>query len=289
MDLDMQGITMGPLEIRFYSVMILSGMVAGIILASKEARRLLDDPDHVVNIAVLGAILGLIGARLYHVFDQNEWPRYQANPELIIRIWDGGIGIYGAIAGALLALVLYVRWKRLNLLRWLDLGAPAFLLGQAIGRWGNFFNEELFGPPSTLPWAIPISFGNRPVEHADAERFHPLFLYESLLSLMGVVALVFIWRRFGGRLRQGDILLLYMVWYPSVRFGLEFLRSGNWVQGGVPMAQWLSGALILAAIATLVWRHRRLVLPEQAANAPTAPVHDRRSRAVLRRQRRRAG
>ena len=311
-DLEPEGITIGAIQVRFYSLMILSGAVAGILLARAEARRLGESMEHVVNIAAIGAVLGLVGARLYHVLDQQNWPFYQANPEKIIAVWNGGIGIFGAVAGALVGLLLYAYWKRLPVARWLDIGAPAFLLGQAIGRWGNFFNQELFGPPTNLPWGIPIDVLNRPFQYQDASRFHPLFLYESLLSLIGVAVLVYIARRFGPhmeevvdaqgrpvlkdgvpvrrlvwrggwRLLPGDVILLYFVWYPAERFGLEFLRITPWTTGGVPMAQWISGGLIFLAIGLLVWRHVRTPSDEDADQA------SQRSRAALRRQRRRMG
>ncbi|MEX2430867.1 MAG: prolipoprotein diacylglyceryl transferase [Dehalococcoidia bacterium] len=297
-DISMQGISIGPLEIRFYSLMILSGLLAGILLAQREAKRLGEDPDHVVNIAVLGAVFGLIGARLYHVLDQNYWDYYLANPGQIIAIWNGGIGIFGAMVGAVLALVLYVWWvnrqaaqrrgrspaKRMDPLRWLDVGAPAFLLGQAIGRWGNFFNQELFGPPTTLPWGVPIDPINRPDGYEAFERFHPLFLYESLLSLLGVVVLLYVARRFAHWVRPGDILLLYFIWYPAERFALEFLRIGNWRFGDIPMAQIVSIIAIVAAVALLAWRHSRPAIPPDGDEPE--PPHSR-SRTALRRQRRR--
>ncbi len=307
MEIDLQGITVEvfnrAFEVRFYSVMILAGMVAGVTLARREARRLGENPEHVLNIAVFGAALGIVGARLYHVFDQDNWAIYRANPEQILYVWKGGIGIFGAIAGALLALFLYVRWRRLNLLRWLDIGAPAFLLGQAIGRWGNYFNQELFGRPTDLPWGISIKTENvlsEAPQFAGFDKFHPLFLYESLLSFLGVAALVYLLWRFGPRvveasgikqlvwssrwrLRPGDLLLLYFIWYPAERFGLEFLRASKWEQGGIPMAQWITGALVLLAIGTLIWRHRR-----PWGTEATGPGTEHRSRTALRRQRRRS-
>ena len=312
MEITLQGIQLGGLEVRFYSLAILAGLFAGIALAHREARRLGENPDHVLNIAALGALLGIVGARLYHVFDQQEWPRYRDDPAAIFAVWNGGIGIFGAVAGAVAALLLYMyftarvrpvgsagltlpvierRRPPLRALRWLDIGAPAFLLGQAIGRWGNFFNQELFGKPTDLPWGISIPFEQVAAEapayaaaYLDgATRFHPLFLYESLLNLLGVAVLLFVARRFAHRLRPGDVLLLYLMWYPAVRFSLEFLRTNPWEQGGVPMAQIISVALFLGALATLIWRHRRPAPPEDALDAPTEP----RSRAAQRRQRRR--
>jgi phosphatidylglycerol:prolipoprotein diacylglycerol transferase len=287
----------GSLEIRFYSIMILSGLLAGVLLAQREAQRIKENPDHVINIAVLGAVLALIGARLYHVID--KWAFYSQNPGRIVAIWNGGIGIYGAIAGAAFGLLAYVWWvnqrerklgrrgKPVDALRWLDIGAPAFLLGQAIGRWGNYFNHELFGPPSDLPWAIRIPTEQVLVEaprYAGEATFHPLFLYESLLSLMGVLLLVYIARRLSHRLRKGDILALYFVWYPTERFFLEFLRSENWKLGALPTAQVLGVLLVLASIAWVVYRHRMRV---DASEEDAAAEVNRASRSNKRRQRRR--
>ena len=298
-DITFQSIFIGGLEIRFYSIMILSGLMVGIFLAQRQAQRINEDPEHVVNIAVLGAVFALIGARAYHVLDQDQWPYYSQNPGQIIAIWNGGIGIFGAIAGAAFGLAAYVWWVNrrerklrrrghpIDMLRWFDIGAPAFLIGQAIGRWGNFFNQELFGPPSDLPWAINIDADRVAAEapqYIGETSFHPLFLYESLLSLLGVVVLVFISRRLAHRLRKGDILALYFIWYPTERFFLEFLRSGNWKVGAVPTAQILGIALVIASIAWLIYRHRT---PEDSGSEDAQEDSHGPSRSTQRRQRRR--
>ena len=292
-DITFQGVVLGPLEIRWYSVMILSGLLAGIVLAQREAKRLGEDVAHVVDIAVLGTVFGLIGARTYHVI--HQWAFYSQNPGQIIAIWNGGIGIFGAIAGSALALVVYVWWvnrrarlgkpgaKPMHVLRWLDIGAPAFLLGQGIGRWGNFFNQELYGPPTDLPWGIPID--NPVAEYAGSTHFHPLFLYESLLSLVGVAVLLYVARRFASRLRVGDVLLLYFIWYAAERFVLEFLRTDNWKIGSVPTAQVVSMLLIATALAALDWWRR----PLSSATGEGQPgeLSPRESRSAARRRRRR--
>ena len=312
-DIGFQGVVVFGLDVRFYSVMILAGLVAGIILAHFRAKGFGENPDHVLNIAVIGAAFGLIGARLYHVVDL--WSYYSANPLQIFAFRSGGIGIFGAIAGAALALVIYVWWvnrrakagrgEPIRALRWFDIGAPAFLLGQAVGRWGNFFNKELFGPETTLPWGIPIydAGANFPWDATTAARHHPLFLYESLLSFLGVVALIWIGRRFAPRLRQGDILFFYFIWYALERSALEFLRSDNWRLGAVPVAHIASAVLIAVALAALIlWRNRRPYLDggpsrdgsrSRSANASRAVASNApgeaaaRSRAAQRRASRR--
>jgi phosphatidylglycerol:prolipoprotein diacylglycerol transferase len=287
MDLTLRGVSIGPLEIRFYSLMIMLGLFSGMLLAQWIARKFQEDHSHVMNIAVVGTVCALVGARLYHVFDQQEWPYYSANPAQIVAIWNGGIGIFGAIAGAIFGLFLYARFKRIETLRWLDIGAPALLLGQAIGRWGNYFNQELYGGPSNLAFPFSISI---PAWRVAAEtpqflgstRFHPLFLYESVLSAIGVMVLVYVMFRFRHRLRPGDMILAYLAWYSVERFGLEFLRVGNWTQGGLPMAQILSTILFLGAIAVVFARHF-LWSPPPFAGARTT----RASRNTLRRSIRR--
>ena len=266
-ELTMHGLSIGAFELRWYSVMILSGLLAGIVLAQREAKRLGEDPEHVVNIAVLGAVAGLIGARTYHVIDRwNEV--YVHDPVTVFFIWNGGIGIFGAVAGSALALAAYVWWvnrgaragkpgaKPMNVLRWFDIAAPAFLLGQGIGRWGNFFND-----------------------------FHPLFLYESLLSFLGVAVLLYLARRLAHRLRVGDVLLMYFIWYPAERFALEFLRTDNWRIGDVPTAQILSTLLAVASVLALVWWRR----PRSADlhGALDDYTSARESRSAARRRRRR--
>lgn len=249
-------IAIGPLQVRWYSLMILMGILVGQWVSSRLARERRENTDHVVGILVLAVPLGLIGARLYHVI--SAWGFYSQYPELIPAIWRGGIGIYGGIAGALLAFVIYCRWQKLSLLRWMDIGAPGLLIGQAIGRWGNYFNQELYGPPTDLPWGIPIDKAHRlPGYESDSYKlFHPLFLYESLFNVVGFFILMWVNRRFGKKMANGDLALLYMVWYPLGRFWLEGLRLDSWMILGIATAQWVSGLVMLAAVIALLYRKR---------------------------------
>ena len=297
-DITFRGLIVFGVEIRFYSLMILAGLLAGIVLAQREAKRLGENPDHVLNIAVIGVIFGLIGARLYHVIDL--WSFYSENPGQIFVFRAGGIGIFGAIAGAAFALVLYVWWVnrraragrggRIRALRWFDIGAPAFLLGQAVGRWGNFFNTELYGPETTLPWGIPVAPGYHfPWDSGAPAYFHPLFLYESLLSLLGVIVLLWAGRRFAHRLRQGDILFLYLIWYALERSALEFLRTDNWkLLDVVPVAHIVSAAMVIVALLALLRWRRPPYLNAGAPRRSGGGAAALRSRAAERRARRRA-
>jgi phosphatidylglycerol:prolipoprotein diacylglycerol transferase len=170
--------------------------------------------------------------------------------------------------------VAYARFKRLPFWRWADIIAPALFAMQAVARWGNFFNQELYGPPTTLPWGIPIDCAYRvlafpcsdfPVE---TTRFHPLFLYESLSGVLGAVALIWLGFRLRRWLRPGDLILIFFAWYGVVRFLLENLREDNWLFFGIPTAQIVSLLFVIPAIAILIWRHRSGTGPDEPASRP---------------------
>lgn len=259
----------GPLAIRWYGILIVGGALAAAYVATFEARRRRENPDHVWNVLVWTLLLGIIGARLYHVFStpqgtSRNFAYYLANPVDILKIWEGGLGIYGAIAGGVLAIVIYTWRNNLNIWRWLDIAAPGVLLAQAIGRWGNFFNQELYGPPTTLPWGIPITdvaqrlppYNDLTLYPLDTTRFHPNFLYESLWNLLGFILLMWGIRRFSSWLRDGDVISLYLIIYPLGRIFVEALRPDAWTIYGIPAAQIVSIVSILLGVGLMVWRHQ---------------------------------
>lgn len=165
---------------------------------------------------------GFVGARLYHVI--TDYELYTDDWTGIFAVWNGGLGIYGAVAGGLLGAYVFCRTRGLGVLTFADSAAPGIIIGQAIGRWGNYFNQELFGRPSDLPWAIRIAPENRPQGFGDATAFHPTFLYESIWNL--VIGLFLLWaaRRFAPRLKTGDVFTLYVSLYSVGRFFMELLR-----------------------------------------------------------------
>ena len=257
---------LGPLTVYWYGIILVTGMLVGGYVAAFEARRRGENEDHVWNMLIVVILLGIVGARLYHVFSSPAggnigWAYYRLHPAAIFYIWDGGLGIYGAIVGGLIGVLLYTYRNKLNLLRYLDIGAPALLIGQAIGRWGNFANQELYGPPTTLPWGITIDQYHRIAPFDDltkyplATRFQPDFLYESLWSLVGVILLLIIGRKFAGRLKEGDLFLAYLIWYPLGRLWVESLRPDAWRIDNIPTAQIISLVLIIVAAVLLAVRH----------------------------------
>jgi phosphatidylglycerol:prolipoprotein diacylglycerol transferase len=257
-------IQIGPLALRWYGLLIMGGLLAAAFVADREAGRRGENPEHVWNALIWVLALGMIGARLYHVVSTPanstiNFSYYLQNPIKILYIWEGGLGIYGAIVGGLLAVYLYVRRHRLAFLRWSDIAVVGLPLAQAIGRWGNFVNQELYGYPTTLPWGIPIDAAHRLPQFADLPpetRFHPTFLYESLWNLLTFGLLLLLARRFGHRLRQGDLLLVYGFLYPLGRILVETQRPDAWTLGGVPTAQLIGAVSIVLCAALLIWRHR---------------------------------
>lgn len=254
-------------EVYWYGIMITIGTLAGAYVADRQANRRGLNPDHVWNALIVMMILGLLGARLYHVFslpanvDPAVRREYFENPLSIISFWKGGLrglGIYGAIVGGLLGLWLYARLMRLSFAEWCDLAAIGAPLGQAIGRWGNWFNQELYGLPTRLPWGTPIADENRLTQFQSLPpeaRFHPTFLYESLWNLLAFFVLLWIADRWSDRLRKGDLALMYLIMYPIGRYLVELQRPDAWTTGGVPVAQVLAVVAIVAASVWLLFRH----------------------------------
>ena len=264
MFIDPVAIRIGPLAVHWYGIIIAAAVLIGGVIGTMEARRRGEDPDKGWSMLLPTIVLAVIAARAYHVI--HEWDFYRENPALITQVWNGGIGIPGAVMGGALAIYLYCRWNKLNTARWLDIFAPALLLGQVVGRLGNFVNQELYGPPTTLPWGIPIDAAHRAgtpwdalTYPVDTTRFHPLFAYEMILNAIGVVVLLWIARRFARRLYDGDVALIYIMWYGAVRTALESFRNetGNWHILGIPTAMWIGIIGFIVAGAFLVIRHQR--------------------------------
>lgn len=266
----------GPVPVYWYGILIVTAALVGGWVATIEARRRGLDPDEVWNGLIVTLIMGIVGARLYHVFSSPQggsvgWDYYRQNPIAILKIWEGGLGIYGAIIGGVLGVLIYCWIRKFNPVEWLDVGAPGLAIAQVIGRWGNYVNQELYGPPTDLPWGIRVENRIAPyndlTKYPPTTRFHPVFFYESLWSLLGFALLMWIGRRFQDRLRKGDIFLIYLIWYPLGRFFVEFLRPDAWMLGPLAAAQVFALLIIGLAIIGLVILHR---LPRSPIETGTA-------------------
>jgi len=272
-------VQLGPFSLRWYGLLIASAVLLGLLLAMRLGRQRGVDPMLIADLLPLLVLGSVIGARLYYVL--FEWRQYRGAGLIdLIAVWRGGIAIHGALIGGTLVTVLFCRWRRQRFWPLLDVLVPAVALGQAIGRWGNFFNSEAFGLPTDLPWGLTIPLPNRPPEFFDRITFHPTFLYESLWDL-GVCALLLLLLRQAGRgciaLPDGALACVYLMAYSSGRVWIEGLRLDPlcllgvppFCSGGLRMAQLMSLLLIALGGLGLWWLlGRRRPLPDPSGVRP---------------------
>ena len=263
----------GSFPVHWYGICYAIGLAAVYLVLVREARRRGQDPELVGNGMIIVAIAALIGGRVYHVIDQ--WALYAPDPITAIlpiaRQPDGsyafagfsGLGVPGGIITGTIAAWILTRREKVDFWTWADIVAPGLFVMQAVGRFGNFFNQELYGPPTSLPWGIAIDCVHRVAAYScetfplATTHFQPLFLYESVSGLIGAATLLWLARRSSARLVAGDLLLIFFVWYGATRFVLEFMRSGNWTFFGIPTAQIVTIGFILVGAVGLWYRHGR--------------------------------
>ena len=247
-------VKLGPLTVRWYGLLIATAVLIGVNLSQYLAKRRHIDPDLLGDLAIWLVVGAIPTARLYYVL--FEWSEYAPHPERIIAIWQGGIAIHGAILGGIVAALIFARLKQVSFWQLADLIAPSLILGQAIGRWGNFFNSEAFGRSTDLPWKLFIPLERRPPGYANFEYFHPTFLYESLwdLTVFGLLLTLF----FRGLQRRppikvGTLFLVYLAAYSSGRLWIEGLRTDSLMLGPLRIAQIVSLVGIVLGLAGLAW------------------------------------
>ncbi len=265
-----------PLVVRWYGALIMSGALLAAWVASRRAIGRSINPDHVWNQLMFGLVLGIVGARVYYV--AFEWERFAADPLSVLNLTTGGLAIHGALIGAIISAGIYTRYAKLSFWAWADVCIPGFPAAQAIGRWGNFFNQEAYGAPTDLGFGVRIDPMYRLPPYSDMQAypgdtlFHPTFLYESIWNLIGFGLLLLVDRMYGWHkptrrrwLHPGDLLFLYGIFYSAGRFWIEGLRTdslclngvGGDCAGSIRVAQLISLIAILIGIAALIWNHRR--------------------------------
>lgn len=268
----------GFFTINIYGVLVGLGLLIGFWMVEKMRLRMVGRDATLKKVSAWEAlwwvfIPGLLGARLYHVLDL--WDYYRENLLLIPAVWTGGLGIFGAIVGGVMGLYFFAVFRQISdsfgvtlsslkkkrtlnfsqvnrrFLLYLDLVAFGLPVGQAIGRWGNFVNKELYGLPTDLPWGIPISIEHRAKSVEQYTHFHPLFLYESIYSILVFGILLLVWRVKGVKLALGSYFFVYLVLYGFGRFWFEKLRIESWVFAGINIAQFISLLFVFSGVVFL--------------------------------------
>ncbi|HET7486692.1 MAG TPA: prolipoprotein diacylglyceryl transferase [Acidimicrobiales bacterium] len=248
------GVGIGPLRLRAYGLAIAVGVVVAVEITRRRFARRGGDPDAVTAVAVWAVPAGLVGARLYHVL--TDYRRFEGHWWRVLQVWRGGLGIPGGLLFGVVTGVLVARRRGLAVADLLDAAAPAIPVAQAIGRLGNWFNQELFGRPSTLPWAVRIDAAHRPAGFEHVATYHPTFLYEALWNLALAAALVRV--DAGGRLRRGQLFVLYVGGYAAGRLWVEALRIDPASRVlGLRVNIWVSALALAGAAVVFAVRARR--------------------------------
>ena len=248
-------IEIGPLTIHFYGILIAIGVIVAVLVTRKRYEVFGGDGTLVDRVAIWAVVVGFLGARLGYVTTHTH--TFEGRPWAVFYIWEGGLALYGGLlAGSLTAVYLVHRWKG-DMFSFADAAAVGIPLAQAIGRWGNYFNQELFGTPTDLPWALYIAPQNRPDEYLPYDTFHPTFLYESLWNLVIVVPAILILERMG-KLYKGASFALYVVLYGIGRFIMELLRTDTTFRFlGLSRNGWVSLLAVAGGLIAFVWLQRR--------------------------------
>ncbi|MBQ9012745.1 MAG: prolipoprotein diacylglyceryl transferase [Bacilli bacterium] len=243
-------INLGPLTITWYSICILTGIIVAAILIVKEAKKFNISSNFVTNLIFWCVIFGIVGARIYYVLFNLDY--YSASPLEVIKIWNGGLAIHGGIIGGVITLILYCRKYNVNPLRMADIAAPSVLVAQALGRWGNFFNSEAHGGMVSKSFLQSLHIPNFIIKgmYINGNYYHPTFLYESLLCIVGFIILM-IYRKTKNN-KVGNTISLYLVWYGIIRFFIESLRTDSLMLGSLKMAQVISIIMIITGIVMFV-------------------------------------
>jgi len=251
-------IQLGPFPIRWYGIFIGLGIVIAYILAVREGKRRGLEEDIFTDLLLIAAPIAIICARLYYVI--FEWDYYRVNPGKIFAIWEGGLAIHGALIGAVVTAVIYCRKKKVSFWKIADIAAPSLIIAQAIGRWGNFMNQEAHGGPVTREFLEGLHLPEFIINqmYIDGTYYHPTFLYESLWNILGFIILLLLRKV---NLKQGEIFLSYLIWYSIGRYFVEGLRTDSLMFFDFRVAQLLSIGLIIGSIIIILIRRRNRSIP----------------------------
>jgi prolipoprotein diacylglyceryl transferase len=251
---DVNGFDIGPFRVNFYGVAIALGVVAAIWLATRRFEQRGGDPKTIERASIIAVIAGILGARVGYVITH---PQARESVVDALRIWDGGLAFFGGLLAGGVAMIWVMRREGASIPDVADSVAPAIPLAQAIGRWGNYFNQELYGRPSDLPWAVEISRENRVEEYLDFETFHPTFLYESVLNLIVVGIILWVEKKF--KPAPGSLFTVYLVLYGIVRFLMELMRTDtDYRLAGISRNGWISVLVAIGGTVAYIVMQRRV-------------------------------
>ena len=244
--------TIAGMDVRWYALFLLGGLVAGLLFTRWLATRVGLDPEWVWDAAPWIVLTSIIGARLYYVLLRADY--FALHPSEAINLRLGGMAFHGSLIAGITAFVLLARRDGQPVLAWTDIAMPGVALAQAIGRWGNWANQEAFGTPTSLPWGVAIDVSQRPPQFVDVAAFHPTFLYESIFNLANALLLSWLALRIPSSrvFRHGDVLGVYLIAYGVARFLIERLRTDSLYIGPLPAAFWLSWLLVAAGVLMMV-------------------------------------
>ena len=239
------------LDVRWYALFLLAGLMAGLVFTRRLATRVGLDPDWVWDAAPWIVLAAIIGARLYYVLLRADY--FVQHPAEAINLRLGGMAFHGALAAGIATFLILARRDKQPVLAWTDVAMPGVALAQAVGRWGNWANQEAFGTPTSLPWGVLIDPAHRPAPYTAAATFHPTFLYESIFNLANALLLGWLALRIPSSrvLRHGDVLGIYLITYGCARFLIERVRTDSLYIGPLPAAFWLSWLLVVAGMLVL--------------------------------------
>ncbi len=264
-------INSGLIHARWYGLLLAIGVLIAGWIARREFRRRGMDPELAYTIAVWGVPFGLIGARLYHVI--TDWDAFRHDLTQVPAIWNGGLSIFGAVLGGMLGVWIGCRRVKLPFWQVADCIAPGLVLAQALGRWGNYFNQELYGKPTNRPWGVEIDPQHRVAPYQNDQTFQPTFLYESILDVIVFVILTRFARRYWNRVPYGTVFALYVALYNLYRMPLETLKIDTAdILFGQRINFWVSAVLFVVGSVAFVVLFRRRHAPTKAPVAPSEPV-----------------
>lgn len=254
--IDPVAFSLGPLEVRWYGIIIAFGIIVAFLVAQKEMVKRGFHPDYLTDLLIWAVPIAIISARIYYVI--FKWDFYSQNPSKIIEIWNGGIAIHGALIGAFITAYIFTKKRNTSFWKVTDIVAPSILIGQTVGRWGNFMNQEAHGGEVTRSFLENLKLPDWIINqmYIDGKYYHPTFLYESIWNLAGVVILILLRKV---NLRRGEMVLFYLTWYSVGRFFIEGMRTDSlYLIGDLRQAQVIS--LVTIAIAIIVFVYRRVTI-----------------------------